>query len=115
MRLSVFLLSLLIPFMSFADEVDIESGSGLIKLEYEPKSCLITPCPQFKVMSINGQGMAALGADLINLDPNKSALSSFRKIIVKGKWQQKAENYIEIQVIEWNAIIKEELAPKEKK
>ncbi len=82
---------------------------GTVDLLYQPKYCIKDPCPQFDVVAINGQKQSGLYADLLNLDPKKSALSSFRKIRVSGTWTQE-DTYLKITVKKWNAVVGEKIS-----
>lgn len=89
--------------------------SGELEVRYEPKTCIQSPCPQFKVLKIDQEAMDNVGADIINLDPKKSSISAFRTVVVKGQWRwandpldpSKKRDYIEIKYSEWSAVVSE--------
>ena len=80
---------------------------GELELKYEPKVCVMAPCPQFVVVQMNGRSVKDLGADLVNVDPTASAMTSFRKIKVKGSWRVVSENHLDVNVDEWSVTVKQ--------
>jgi hypothetical protein len=84
---------------------------GTLELVHEPKVCVMAPCPQYRVISVNGVKVSDLGADLLNFEIEKSAASVFKKISVQGEWTIK-EGYLEVTASEWHALVGEKIQKK---
>jgi hypothetical protein len=79
----------------------------VLELAYEPKFCVTTPCPQFRILSaIKGEMPRQVAADLVNLDPAKSALSAFRHVRVTGSVAE-VEGVTQIKVSQWEVVVRE--------
>lgn len=85
-----------------------ETGKGVVQLQYEPRVCVMAPCPQFKVISVNRKPVTDLGADVLNFEYSRSAARAFKTFSVKGTWVQK-ENYLEITASSWHTVVGEKL------
>jgi hypothetical protein len=84
-------------------------GEVVLELAYEPKHCVTTPCPQFRILSaIKGEMPRQVAADLVNLDPAKSALSAFRQVRVTGTYVE-LEGVTQIKVSRWEVMVRENL------
>jgi hypothetical protein len=89
-----------------------EEFKGTVELSHEPKNCVTTPCPQYRVLSIDGEKPTEpLGADLVNFDSRESSVSAFKKFYVKGTWK-KTDRYLEITVSEWFVTLREKVPSK---
>lgn len=91
--------------------IALEPATGEVELMYEPKVCIMEPCPQFRVLSINGEKAEDLEADITNVNARTSSISSFRKVRVKGEWTKEG-SYLKIVADEWKAEITEKLPKK---
>lgn len=91
-----------------------EKGRAKFELAHEPKQCITTPCPQFRVVKMNGKPVSGIGADIDRKDFEKSAMANFKTFFAKGSFTHSKENpgYIEIQVEEWRATVKETFSDK---
>ena len=88
-----------------------DDSQVVLELSYEPKYCVTIPCPQFRILSaIKGEMPKQVAADLINLDPSKSAISAFRKIRVTGTVSE-IDGVTQIKVSEWEAVVRESVKP----
>lgn len=82
-------------------------AESVLELSYEPKFCVTTPCPQFRVLSVvKGEVPKSQAADLMNLDPAKSSMSAFRTVRVTGIVKE-VDGVAQITVLEWEAVVKE--------
>lgn len=91
---------------------DSREVKGVLELLYEPKVCVMAPCPQFRVLKINQTvPEKTLGADVVNLDIANSSARAFKTIWVEGSWTQKDE-YLEVNAKEWSASVREKLPPR---
>jgi len=89
------------------------SGKGSLILMYEPKYCLLSPCPQFKVLEENGK-MARGGADVLELDLAKAKLKPSEKIVITGAWTREG-NYLKIKAETWKALLPNHEKPSTKR
>lgn len=89
-------LSLLSVGVVHAESTD---AKGSIELVYEPIDCVKAPCPQFKVVSINGD---AQGSGLVGefVDFDTKGFPTQIPVIVIGQWSQEG-NYFKVSVKEW--------------
>ncbi len=84
-------------------------GKGSLEVVHKPIVCVTTPCPQYKVLKINGVVPDhPLGADLVNFDSTKSAVRQFKTFTVVGEWKAQ-DNYLEVTVSEWKVTLSETL------
>lgn len=91
---------------------ETQDGSGAMDVVYEPKVCVMDPCPQFKVVAINGEKIdEAMGADLINVDLKE--IPAGRPVLVMGTWT-KDGSYFQVTAKEWLLNIREKVPPKNK-
>ena len=73
------------------------AGSGECILKYEPKSCFMPPCPQFRLQEMNGVVSKVVGVDLKEADSKKEY--NYKKISmgdclrVQGSWK-KTQSYM---------------------
>lgn len=84
-------------------------GSGAMEVVYEHKVCITDPCPQYKIIALNGEAVEAMGADLINLDAN--TLPSGKPAVVMGSWVREG-NYFKVKVKEWILVARQKVEEK---
>lgn len=92
----------------------LQAEEGKLILKYEPKQCIMAPCPQFIVLKINDERVTGLGADLINYDLRQSVFSAFQTVEVQGTWKREG-NYLKVEAHELSVVLKEKVKiPSEK-
>lgn len=95
------------------DSSPVDRGEGVLEVLFEPRICVKSPCPQFKVSTVNGSSVDGLSADIVNLDTTKSAVGAFRKVRVKATWKwaevngAPSKDLIEVRFSEWEVLVKE--------
>ena len=100
----LFMIPWLVSALVMTSAAEAES---VLELSYEPKFCVTTPCPQFRVLSVvKGEVPKSQAADLMNLDPAKSSMSAFRTVRVTGIVKE-VDGVAQITVLEWEAVVKE--------
>jgi len=97
-----------------------ETGEGLIQMRYAPKQCLVAPCPTWKVLKFKVEmkdgaksydvEKGAVDAYISNMDSDRSSMTSFYNVFVKGKWK-KTSMGVEIIANEWFSIVSEKVSP----
>lgn len=100
-------------FVSSPLLAETHEGSGALEVVYEPKVCIIDPCPQFKVTGINGDVAAeGIGADILNVELKK--FPAGRSILVMGTWTRE-DRYLQVTAKEWLLNIREKIPQTEEK
>lgn len=87
------------------------AASGLLEVEYEPKQCVMAPCPQYKLESMNGVKAKPFGVVTPNLDLLPVGLKSGEKLVLKGSWENK-KGVLEVVVSDWFRLVGEKLPKK---
>ncbi len=86
MMVVAFLTSL---FLVATDEV---RESGAMEVVYEPVFCVTTPCPQFKIIEINGdKPKENMGADISDLD--LKTLPIRKPFLIIGTWVREGDYF----------------------
>lgn len=93
-----------------ASAVEPTEGSGALEVIYEPKQCITDPCPQYKVIAMNGEAVKnPMGADLLNIEDKKIPVD--RAALVMGTWVRE-DQYLKVTVKEWILHVREKVEPK---
>lgn len=85
-------------------------GEGALEVINEPKVCVTEPCPQLRILGINGNPQpAGLGGDILNLETRK--MPAGKPMIIIGTWTRE-ENYFKIKAKEWMLNVHEKVEEK---
>ena len=78
-------------------------GEGELLFVYEPKHCLMPPCPQFRALEKDRQSIADAGFDIVDFKHSvslKNQLKTGDSFRAKGRWtrDEKFSNYFEFRL-----------------
>jgi len=91
---------------------DTTEGSGAMEVLYEAKVCITDPCPQYKILSLNGESLEiSMGADLMNLEP--TSMPQGKPVLLMGSWIREG-NYFKVRVKEWILVAREKVIESKK-
>ncbi len=88
-----------------------DQNHGVLEVVYEPKVCIMAPCPQYRVVTMNSVKVQGIGADILNFESQKSAAAAFKTFSIEGEWTR-TEDYLEVTASAWHAVVGEKLPQK---
>ncbi len=95
---------MILSFMAAAFTMAVETlpakGQGSMVFIYEPKYCLVDPCPQFRIVKWEEKTVADVAADIVDFEKNPSLKGSLEggqhlRAVVSWKQSSVYSDYVE--------------------
>jgi hypothetical protein len=103
-----FFVGLAMMFTSL-NSAQAQEGEGALSLVYHPIACVMPPCPQFKITSVNGNAVTGARGEFIEFDSKKLPVGI--PLTIVGTWTME-DSYFVVRVKEWIVAHREKVEDK---